>query len=173
MCDPITAITALSAGVQAGSVLIGAAGQNQQATDNKAAAVQAFSDASKGLTLRESQEQGAANDTIMATDRKAREADAMTRVSAGAAGVAGVSVDMLLSGIQSDASKANAMTRKNTTSTLNQLSMERKGQESNMIARINSVKPESPLTTGLKLIGVGANFGADFLNSRPKTGRKG
>ncbi len=99
MCDPITAAIALGT-VQAGLQI---QGQRQQAKAQARAQRKAsIAEQQRYLTeisasrLKERQEKVAAAQRIQQSTTKAREARATARVSAGEAGVAGISVDSLI-----------------------------------------------------------------------------
>ena len=99
MCDPVT-IAATMAVAQAGTTVIG---QQQQAKTQaeaqrraSAAERQRYLHEVSSMRMQQQQEQVAAAQKLSESARKAMEARATARVSAGEAGVAGLSVDALI-----------------------------------------------------------------------------
>lgn len=165
MCDPGTLLAAGSFAVSAGSAVVGASAQAKQAKANKKAAQGANAETYQALDTRANQEKDAATQTIMAADRQARATDALARTSAGAAGVAGASVDALLAGIAHDKFTAEDTIKTNLGNTLSQIDAEKKGADATMQNRINSAPPPNPFAVGLSIAGDALDAFAGF---RPK-----
>lgn len=165
MCNPALLLEAGSFAVSAGSAVAGYSAQAKQAKANKTAAIDANAQTYKALDERASQEKDAATQTIMAADRQARATDALARTSAGAAGVAGASVDALLSGIAHDKFTAEQTINTNLGNTLQQIDAEKKGADATMVSRENAVPPPNPFMLGLQIAGSALDA---YTQSRPK-----
>lgn len=165
MCNPGILLEAGQFAVQAGSTIAGASAQAKQSKATKQAAIEANAQTYKSLDTRAGQEQDAATRTIMSADRAARATDALARTSAGAAGVAGASVDALLAGIAHDKFTAEDTIHTNLSNTLSQIDAEKKGADANMQNRINSAPAPNPFMTGLQVAGEALDT---YNQSRPK-----
>lgn len=166
MCDPVSAIMAASTVVSIGSDIV----QNQ-AQKKKAEAVQSSAKANAAaqigqLDVRAGQEQQSANMSIMQADRQARLADAQGRVSAGEAGVAGASVDALLTDIQNKDDQYKTNTDINLQDNLDQIQAEKQGVYAQEQSQINSAPFPSDLATGIQIAGQGLNFASDVMIRR-------
>lgn len=168
MCEPTTLLAAGTLAVSAGSAIAGASAQNKQSKATAKAARVAQAEDYAALEKRKGQEQDAATQTIMQADRQARAADALARVSAGQAGVAGASVDALLAGIASEEFDAKATIGRNLKNTLTQLDSEKKGSDALAANRIASAPPANPFLTGLQIAGAGLDFGTTLVRNKPK-----
>lgn len=171
MCEPATIIASVGLGLQVANSIGSNQAQKKQAKATVQAANDTAVDQTHSLSLRESQETDAANTTIMQADRSARMADATARVSAGEAGVAGASVDALLSDLSNQDSAFKVQTQRNLGSTIDQLEQEKVGVRTNAQNRINSAPFPSNLATGLQIAGAGVDFAAGVVARRPKSGR--
>jgi len=117
MCDPVTigiAMSAASAGTQV-------MGQRQQAktqakvqANASAAERQRYLQEVSSMRIQQGQEQVAAAQRIQESTRKAREARSTARVSAGEAGVAGLSVDALINDLTREEASYNFATQQQT-----------------------------------------------------------
>lgn len=178
--------------ISLGGALFGHKAQKKQANASEQAAARTLAETTRSanqaagiqnatLDLRLDQEQQAANLTlaqntragaqsILAADRAARMADATARLSAGAAGVEGVSVDALTQDIaRQDATARFDTTRQVTDAartiqtnlqwTREQTELQRQGIEADRQSRINAAtnlptSPQpSPWLTGLQIGG--------------------
>ncbi len=167
MCDPVTIIAGASLAIEAGSAVVGASAQNKASKANAAAATTAMHDTWKSLSLRETQEQDTTQQTIMQADRQARSADAVARVSAGEAGVAGASVDALAGDISAQASAFKVTQGRNLDMTIAQLQQEKVAAKSAAQSRINSVPGANPFATGLQIATAGVNFANTIVSRKP------
>ena len=118
MCDIITPAVMLAVGMSAASAGAQVHGQRQQAKTQ--AKVQANASAAErerylrevsSMRVQQGQEEVAAAQRVNESARKAREARATARVSAGEAGVAGLSVDALISDLTREEANYNFATQ--------------------------------------------------------------
>ena len=172
MCEPATIIAGASLAINAGSQLANSSAQAKASKANKTAALQAMAEGWKDISLQEVQQQDATALTIMQADRQARKADAIARVSAGEAGVAGASVDALVNDISAEASAFKVTQEKNLDMTITQLQREKVSGKAVAQNRINAVPPPNPFAVGLTIASAGLDF-ATTLNSRrpPSSGK--
>ena len=169
MVDPISIFLAsIGAIINIGSSLMQADAQNKQSKANKHEAQRALSEVYKDIDLRADQETEAAQRTIFQIDREARSADALARVSAGEAGVAGASVDALLSDLERDRLDAKSSVERNTKMTLAQLEREKVGAETVARNRANSVPEANPFVVGLQIAGNVLDAGTNLIGQLPK-----
>jgi hypothetical protein len=144
--------------------------KDQAAKANKEAAEKSLAEVWKDITIRQSEEQDAASMSIMAIDRQARQADALARVSAGEAGVAGASVDMILNGITRDRSTAVQTTQRNAQMTMDQLQRDKLQAKTQADNQIAGVPGANPFLTGLRIAGAAANSAGQFIDRLPNPG---
>ena len=118
MCDIITPAVMLAVGMSAASAGAQVHGQRQQAKTQ--AKVQKNASAAErerylrevsSMRVQQGQEEVAAAQRIQESTRKAREARATARVSAGEAGVAGLSVDALINDLTREEANYNFATQ--------------------------------------------------------------
>ena len=167
MCDPMT--------IAIGSALAGAAGQvvsyqNQQAMyeQNRQNAMAAFRDNQKGLNDREMQEQDAAAQKRFDTSLQAKAAEATSEVSAGEAGVSGISVDALVGDIGARAGRATSNIDTNLDWTTSQLQAEKTAGAHQQTDRINSVPAPNFADAALRIAGVGLNSASSYYSMTNK-----
>ena len=168
MCEPITIMTAIGTGLSIAGTVADAIGKGQRSAANEQSAKDAKRLELVALGKREAQEQQAAAQTIMQVDRQARHADAIARVSAGEAGVAGASVDMILGDIERQRLEAETSISRGAAATVDQIELEKRGADARMKNRINEVPGADPLTTGLRITGHLAEFGANYASRLPQ-----
>ena len=183
MCFPaiVAALPAISAGVGAGSAILGYAGQRQQAKQQ--AAFQAQSAAAErqralqeqtSLRMRQAQEQEATARELEQVSRKSREALARARVSAGEAGVAGASVQALMDDYtRQEAGYRAAVTRQQELSALGtQLGLEQAGlaSQQRLISIQQPIARPSFLTAGLGAISGGLSGYRTGLDIKSRMG---
>lgn len=157
--------------LQAGGAVVGHQAQAKASKANKKEALRAMHESWKDISLREVQEQDAAQQTIMQADRQARLAAGAARVSAGESGVTGASVDALLMDIERDAAEFDATTTRNLDMTIAQFQREKSSGRAVAQNRINSQPAPNPWLTGLTIAGAGADFLGQRLANRPKAGK--
>jgi hypothetical protein len=166
-------LEAAASALKIGSAIAGHSAQAKAAKANKAAANLAFQNDVLQINTRENQEQDAATQTILSADRQARSVDARARVAAGAAGVAGASVDALLADIERDKLSFGATTNRNLGLTIQQLEEQKVGAAATRDNRIASTPAPNPLLTGLQIASAGLDFGTfAYDKTRPKPGAK-
>lgn len=172
MCEPISATTALSAaafGVDAGSSILGALGQNKAAKANAHAATLAYRENVRDINLRETQEKTASTMSILEADRQARMAEGVAKVSAGEANLSGVSVDAVLNDVGRQAANTRETSDQNLDMTLSQLERDKVAGKSAMESRINSVPYANPFAVALRIGGSGLELGERvYDNNHPR-----
>lgn len=167
MCDPLTIIAGASLAISVGSEIAHSAGQNKAAKANKAAAEQSLNVDLNVLSDRKVEEQQASSLTIMQADRQARTADAMTRLSAGEAGVAGASVDALTGDIDAQLAQFKSTEKANLDLTLKQIDRQAAGASALAQSRINGVQSANPFATSLAIAGHGVDFANTIRQKKP------
>lgn len=173
MCDPATIILGTSLAIQVGSEIAHGAGQNKAAKANKAAAEQSLNVDLNVLSDRKVEEQAATSQTIMQADRQARTADALTRLSAGEAGVAGASVDALTGDIDAQLAQFKSTEKTNLDLTLKQIDRQAAGASALAQSRINGVQSANPFATSLAIAGHGVDFANTIRQRKPALPTKG
>lgn len=167
MCDPGTIIAGASLAIGTGSAIANAKAQDKASKANAENARQALMESWKDISLQEVQQQDATALTIMQADKQARKADALARVSAGEAGVAGASVDALLGDLSAEASAFKMTQEKNLDMTIAQLQREKISGRTVAQNRINAVPGSNPFATGLTIAGQGLDFVSNIISRKP------
>lgn len=170
MCEPATIIAGASLAIGAGSAVASHKAQAKAAKANNTNALQAMTESWKDISLQEVQQQDATALTIMHIDRQARKADALARVSAGEAGVAGASVDAFLGDLSAEASAAKSTEGRNLDMTLAQLQREKISGRTVAQNRINAVPAPNLFATGLTIAGQGLDFASKIVSRNPPKG---
>jgi len=118
MCEPVTIATAVGLGLGAAQTVSQVQGQKQQGKAQARAQANAsaaernrYLQETASMRVQQGQEEVAAAQRINASARKAREARATARVSAGEAGVAGLSVDALINDLTKEEAEFNFATQ--------------------------------------------------------------
>lgn len=115
MCDPLTAAIGLGV-AQTGVTIIGqrqmADAQTKAQANASKAERQRYLHEVSSMRIQQGQEQVAAAQRLQESTKKAREARATARVSAGEAGVAGLSVDALINDLTRKEAEYNFNTQK-------------------------------------------------------------
>jgi hypothetical protein len=135
-----------------------ASAQNKAAADNKTAALDSEKNAQTDIGFQEAQQVAQAGQSIYETDRSARSTAALARVSAGEAGVTGISVEALLGDIDRKQGEYNATADRNLGQILDQLNREKVSGRTVAQQRIQNVQPASPFATGIAIAGAGLGF---------------
>lgn len=133
--------------------LLGASAQRKNADANKKAAISSQVNQINDVNLRQTQEQQAAAQEIEAAQRQTRTALSSARLTAGEAGVSGVSVDALLNDIGAEGSTFTQDVKLNAANTNAQLERQKLGIYAQTQDRINGVQPSNPWATALKIGG--------------------
>lgn len=157
MCGPV-AIPLATMIIGAGEAVAQNVAQSQASSANKKSATQAMYESWKELDIRAAQTQDAANMSIMAADKQSREREALSSVSAGQSGVAGASVDALLSTFSNDAAANRVNVQRNTQAQLDQIQEEKKGAQVQAQSRIDSEPPPSNFLTAMKIGAAGLDY---------------
>jgi hypothetical protein len=162
--------------VSAAQSVAGYAGQVQQANAQNKAYVANAANANRAATaqyadtqMRMGQEQEAAAQQKQETARDARAARATALVTAGEAGVSGLSVAGLLQEFYGREGQFNANTDRNLQWTEQQLTNQMKGQQAQATDRINSVqRAQRPsfLDAGLRILGAGVDSYAEYKKTQ-------
>lgn len=169
MCDPATAMVALSI-ASAGAGLYGEAqaakAQESYNKDLARNATIANNQRNAQINQRQLQERDAATQKMMNNNIEAKKAEGAARVAAGSAGVGGISVDSLLGEIGMNQGRYNNSVAENLRSSNVGLDWERVNAYNDMSSTFNSMKtPAKPNYLGAALkIGTA---GMDYAN---KTG---
>lgn len=133
--------------------LMGASAQNRNAARNKSAAIASETNQINDVNLRQTQEQQAASQELVAAQRQTRTALSSARLSSGEAGVSGNSVDALLTDIGAQSSTYTQDVKLNEAQRLAQLDSTKTGIYAQTQDRINSVQPANPWATALRIGG--------------------
>jgi hypothetical protein len=173
MCDPV------SLGLAAISTATSIYGQVEQhnAAKNQKKQVDASADQStrqaiSQLSLRGSQEQDAAGMSIYDADRQTRVAAGQARVSAGEAGVAGASVDAIMSDINNQDSKFKTETNINLANQMDQINMDKMGARVQGANQKASVPNPSNGALGVGIAGSLMDFSSILINRNTKAAEK-
>ncbi|MCS5558777.1 MAG: hypothetical protein NZ738_05205 [Oceanospirillaceae bacterium] len=146
MCDPTTILSAMTSIVQYGE-------QQQQAQANERIANRTHLNDVRQLNLRQRQEEEAESQRGFEADVQAARDTAKAKTAAGESGVAGLSVDALMSDILRqnlfDDTKANT----NLLMTKAQIKEEKEGSKARRQSRINEVPHPNFAATALQLGG--------------------
>lgn len=152
MCEPVTAITALSAGLGIAGQVAGHSQQKRNAKDQRAAAISEYEANMRGLNDRGQQELEATAQAKLQQQREYRATKAQALVSAEDAGVMGVSADALLNDLAMQQAERTKAANTNIYWTLRQLRSEQQGAANTMSSRHNAARNPS---FGSLLIGIG------------------
>ena len=155
MCNPV-AIAVIGLGLSAGSKIAQALGEKKRANKNKKNAQEAFIADISDIIARVGEEQNAASQKIQQSFKASRRAASTARVSAGEAGVAGISVDLLLDDVARQHGEFAASVEDNLALVTRQAGRARSGARIRRDSRINAVRAPSWLSTAL-------NIGTDAL----------
>jgi hypothetical protein len=166
MCDA-TAVLIGSQVVGAVSDIAGTAGERKQAKANQSAARDALSISLEDIQARGAEETLAAAQEVRSTQRQARAAAATARVSAGEAGVGGISVDLLTQDVERQAGERNESIRQNRDLTLRQLDREARGARAEALARVRGNEPPSFLNAGIRIASRGLGAYGEHLSRSP------
>ena len=147
MCDPVYAVMAVTAAQGVASHQAQAA----QATANARAAKEAAMSEYRQLNMQQRQEEAIAAQRKFAAQLQEAELLARGTVAAGEAGVAGRSVEDVLSNISRGALEEQNILTQNLEAYNRQLDEQRTGVRTRAQSRINQVVQPSLLSTGLKI----------------------
>ena len=168
MCNPVL-IALGSLALSAGSKIASAIGESKRASKNKEFAQEAFIADVSDIIARISEEQDAAAQKINQSFRASRKAASTARVAAGEAGVAGISVDLLLDDVARQQGEFVASVEDNLARTTRQLGREARGADIRRRSRISAVKAPSFLSTALRIGSGVSGFAIDRIIRSNKT----
>lgn len=163
--DDILALSSLV--IKTGSALAGHSAQAKRNAEATANANRALQQEFGDLSLAQAQETNAANLTIQQINREAMKRDALARVSAGESGVAGASVDAILSDLSRSASEAVQTTNQNLDMKIAQLDRQKDAAILAAQNRISASPKPNPFLTGLTIAGAGLDTAATIMRRKP------
>lgn len=170
MCEP-TAIAIASLAIGVYGRVAGAKAQNKASEANKEAALKSQREASKDISLLQQQQVDATSRTIYEADRNARSTQALARVSAGEAGVTGVSVEALLGDIDRKFGEFKSTAGRNLDSVLDSLQREKISGRTVAQGRISAVQPSNPYATAIGIASEGLAFWSGQIGrNKPSSG---
>lgn len=164
MCDP-TALALGSFALNVGGDILNHNAQKKAAFANEQQARAAETRQINDINVRELQEKQAASQQLEVAARQTTTALSSARLSAGEAGVSGVSVDALLSTIGAEGSTAAQNVKLNTDNTVQQLERQKLGVSAEADSRVASMPKANPFALALRIAGQGVGF-ATQMQSR-------
>lgn len=170
MCDPITGIAIASFAINAGSTIAGHVSQSKARAENKEAALRAMHETWTDINLIQAEQVETTARSIYEGERQARRVQSLAALSAGEAGVVGISVDELQGDIERQGAEFKVAEARNLDRTMAQLQREKISGRNIAQQRIAAVPPANPFATALRIGGAGidaANFYA--ANQPPPT----
>jgi hypothetical protein len=169
MCSPL-ALAAVPVVIETASAVMDHVEQQKKSEENQKSAEENARNSMRLIGMRQQQEQQAQAQTLFQQDMEARRADAANRVQAGEAGVAGASVDALLSDIQRQQLLADQSVVKQTDAQLAQDEELKKQVTAQKNQQIASVPRPNLAATGLRIGGSIAKGAAQYIDKLPKKG---
>ena len=152
-----------------GKEVLGAKAQNDASKANKAEAIRVSRETAQAISLQQIQQRQATSRTIYQTDRDARSAQALASVSAGEAGVEGLSVEALLGDLDRKRAEFTSTEGRNLDVALVELEREKKSGRSIAQGRIAAVPKANPFAVGIGIAGVGLAFWAGQIGHKPSS----
>lgn len=168
MCNPVL-IALGSLALSAGSRIASAIGESKRASENKEFAQEAFIADVSDIIARISEEQDAAAQKINQSFKASRKAASTARVAAGEAGVAGISVDLLLDDVARQQGEFVASVEDNLARTTRNLDRQIRGAGIRRDSRTNAVRAPSFLSTALRIGGSGLDFLTPIISRKNAT----
>lgn len=166
MCDP-TAIALGSFALNVGGDVLNHNAQNKAATANAQQARAAETRQINDVNVRELQEKQAASQQLEAAARQTTTALSSARLSAGEAGVTGVSVDSLLNTIGAEGSTAAQNVKLNQDNTIQQLERQKLGISAEADSRVASMPKSNPFALALRIAGSGIGLATQLQGRQP------
>lgn len=163
MCDPVTALAAGSFVISAGSAIGQHKAQAKASKANEAAAIASMRETWTDVGVMQTQQQDASSQTMFEADRQARGAGALARVSAGEAGVDGISVEALLGDIERKRGEFRTAEKRNLDNIITQLQREKVSGRTVAQNRIAAVPQPNSFATGLMIAGAGLEFATGYV----------
>lgn len=141
--------------------------QNKAKKANDIAAKDAFSQASRALSLRQEQEALAASQQVYQIGQATASQRGSLAASAASAGVGGNTVDVLDADLMRNEYSARDVVDRNLSMVDQQIEQQRKAAGAQMRGRISGVQGASNAATGIEIGGALASFGYDWLKLHP------
>jgi hypothetical protein len=157
MCDP-TVIAIGSLVLTAGSAVADHVGQAGAAKKNEKAALDDMMQMWTDVGLMQQEVQAQAAETVLESDRRAREAHATAIVSAGEANVSGVSVDALLSVLNRQGAEYRSSVNRQADRQVAQLQREKISGRTEAQNRIAAYPRPNLFATGLRIGGAAMDY---------------
>jgi hypothetical protein len=157
MCEP-TAIAIGGLAMNAGSSLLGASAQNKQARANKANALEALRLGNTDVNARLREETAAASQVKQDVLAAGAAGISTAQTSAAESGVAGQSVDALVSEVLRQQGVASDTIAQNLDMIGDQAERQKKGLVAEANSRIAGSPGANPMATGLGVAGAGLSF---------------
>lgn len=152
MCDPIT-LGVASFAIGAAQSIIGFVGAAQDASNAREAAVKENAENQNQLTLRQAQEEQAAAAKRQEQNLREAEAAADVEVGAASAGVAGISLDSILTDVGRRAANNRSAISENSRMAIAQISQEKRASVLRAEGKVAAAKGPNPLSL---VAGIGA-----------------
>lgn len=149
-----------------GSTLLGVKAQNDAAAANKKEAIRVARQSAHEISLQQIEQRQATTRTIFEVDREARATTALARVSAGEAGVEGISVEALFGDLDRKRAEFVGNEGRNLDLALAQLESEKISGRSLAQSRIAAVPKANPFAVGATIAAQGLAFWAGQI--KPK-----
>lgn len=150
MCDPITAT---AAAITVGSQVYQHQAEKKAARRTRQTVREEGRHASRDLSIRESEEGRATARDILGLQRDSSEVEGLLQTAAGAAGIQGSSLRLLLGDAQAETGRAKQANRDNLDMTKNQLARARHASRRGVAIQVASNPNPSALATGLRIGG--------------------
>lgn len=166
MCDPVTALTAVSTVLSIGGAVSQFSQQKQMAKQNTANSLRAYENTNADLTNRQIQEQNAAAQQTFEQQREYAGANAHAIVAADNSGVQGISVDGLLADLAGQQARRQDTVGQNLSMSVDQLQRERVGAAAARDSSIASTPKPSALALAINIGGQAAN---GYLTAKRRT----
>lgn len=166
MCEPVSILSAASAGLGIASSVGQYSQSKRNAKAQRAAAIQEYEANMRGLNDRGQQELEASAETRLQQQREYRSAKASAVVAAEGAGILGNTVDGLLNDLAMQQADRNKAVDTNIDWTLRQLRAEQQGAANTMQGRHNQARNPS---FGSLLINVGGQALNGYMGYKTRT----
>lgn len=166
MCEPTTLAVA-SFAVSAGSAVASHISQQKASKAAEKSAMQNLRLQHHDLAIRQQEEMQAVSREIQAGRRRGAEARSAAKASAAEAGVGGISVDLLLGGIERDEAEYVQSLEDNAVITLDQLQRMKLGASAGAANRIAANPQPSVFGTGLTIGGAGLDLATRLKVRKP------
>ncbi len=161
MCDPVAGLAIATFVIGAGSEIAGARAQGKAAKETRKAAIESAHQTWTDLGFEQAEAiEAEFLDTLQVTGA-ATQARSEARVAAGEGGVAGTSVETLLTDFDRKASEYATQSGRNLDRTLAQLQREKQGADRLRARRIKAARGPNPFAVALRIGGKVLGAGPD------------